>query len=320
MSSRDGRLRLASTVLAGAVVVAALGGCTGGSGTGKDAVSTPAPGSALKIVLASDSEDAVAGRDYDVVATLRGHRAEQAVGLAPDGAVVLVGYAAGDDAHSHPVFSLLEPGTGERTPVIAAPGRATLDAVTADSVVTSSVVDGRLVVVSFDRASGSVTRRTVPRAPAPPGARPLADSVLIADGAVWFLTFMSRGESGGNTHTQLWRAPASGRPRLVARVTDFAVAADAVVWTDPAGHASGTIHVRDLADGSGSTFSLPECTAGSTSAALESVRAAGSLVALQTTCPHAPYDRTFVARTDGTFLADLVINQEAQPTCSATGW
>ena len=198
--------------------------------------------------------------------------------------------------------------------MVAAPGSSTVDAVTADTVVTSSVVGGRLVVVWFDRASGSTTRRTVPRVATPPRGRPLPDVGVTRDGAVWFLTYVPRGESGRSTHTQLWLAPAHGRPRLVAPVTDFAVMPGAVVWTDPAEHASDTVHVRDLADGTTSAFALPECTAGSKSAALDSVRGAGDLVALQAICNRAPYDRTFLARTDGTFVADLVINEEAEPT------
>jgi hypothetical protein len=260
--------------------------------------------------------EAVAGRDYDVVAALRGADAQQAVALAPDGALLLVRYAADDYSRIHPAYSLLDPRSGRRTGVVVAPGRADIAEVTADTVVTSSVIDGRLVVVWFDRASGTSVRRTLPRVPALPGARPFPLIGVTRDRTVWFLTHVNRGEGGGSPRTQLWQAPVGARPRLVARVTDFAVTADAVAWTAPVEHASGTVHVRELTDGTTSTFTLPRCTAGSKSAALESVRGAGDLLALQAICPrpHAPYDRTFLARTDGTIVADLVINDEAQPT------
>jgi hypothetical protein len=312
--TRLGRMRPASRragVAVGAVAgVALVGGLlvwAGVRGRGPDAASASVP-----LVVPGDAVDAVAGRDYDVVATLRGADAEQAVALAPDGAVLLVRYAAHD--YARPTYTLLDPHTGRRTPVVVAPGLARVAAVTTDAVVTSSVVDGRLVVVWFDRASGGSVRRTLPRVPALPGARPIPIIGVTGTRTVWFLTHRNRGEGGGSTRTQLWEAPEAGRPRLVARITDFAVTADAVAWTAPVEHASGTVHVRALADGATSTFTLPRCTAGSTSAALDSVWGAGDLLALQAICPHAPYDRTFLARTDGTVVADLVINEEAQPT------
>jgi hypothetical protein len=154
----------------------------------------------------------------------------------------------------------------------------------------------------------------LPTVPSLPGAQPLPDVGVGPDRTVWFLTHLSRGEGGGSTRTQLWEAAAGAAPRLVARVTDFAVTQDAVVWTDREDRSSGTVHVRRLADGSTTSFELPECTAGSKSAALDSALGEGDLVALQATCPHAPYDRTFLARTDGTLVADLVIGEEADPT------
>lgn len=35
--------------------------------------------------------------------------------------------------------------------------------------------------------------------------------------------------------------------------------------------------------------------------------------------PTRPYDRTFLVRTDGSFVADVVINEEAEPTLWALG-
>lgn len=300
----------------GVTALLAMTACGSGSGPGaaSPGPSTGATGKAPPLVRARDAVDATAGHQLDVVATLRGADADRAVAVAPDGAVLLATFAADDFAHRQGAFSLLDPSTGHRTSVDVAPGPVAVDAVTSDSVVTSSLVGGRLVVVWFDRATGSSSRRVLATVPSLPGARPLPDVAVGPDRTVWFLTHVNRGEGGGSTRTQLWEAAAGAEPHLVARVTDVAVAGQALAWTDREERASGTVHVRNLADGTTSSFELPGCTAGSKSAPLGSVRGAGDLLALQAICPHAPHDRTFVARTDGTLVADLVIGEEAEPT------
>jgi hypothetical protein len=276
----------------------------------RDRSPDPAPAPGPRVVRLSDVVDAVAGRDYDVIATLNSADAEQATALAPDGAVVLARF----DARGYPTYSLLDPSIGDRTQVDAAPGRAVIDAVTADQVVTSSVTGGRLTVVWFDRASGSSTERTLPRVPALPGAHPIPDVGVGEDRAVWFLTYASCGEAGPCTRTQLWQAAAGGRPRLVARVTDFVVTSTVVAWTDPPDRASAAVHVRDLAGGTISTLTLPRCAAGSKSAALESVLGAGDLLALNAICPHAPWTATFLVHADGKLVADVAVGEEPFPT------
>ena len=83
----------------------------------RDRSPDPAPAPGPRIVRLSDVVDAVAGRDYDVIATLNSADAEQATALAPDGAVVLARF----DARGYPTYSLLDPSTGDRTQVDAAP-------------------------------------------------------------------------------------------------------------------------------------------------------------------------------------------------------
>jgi hypothetical protein len=310
-SGTHGRsLRVAVGVVAAVAVTVGLSTWLVTRERGRDPSPGPASASGPPVVRLRDAVDAVAGRDYDVIGTLRGTDAEQATALAPDGVVVLARY----DARDYPTYSLFDPRTGDRTPVEAAPGRAVVDAVTADQVVTSSVTEGRLTVVVFDRASGSTTRRTLPRVPALPGAHPITDVGVSDGGTIWFLTFAPCGESGPCTHTQLWQAAAGARPRLVARVTDFAVTSDAVAWTDPPDRASATVHVRDLADGKASTFTLPRCTAGSQTAALESVLGRGELLAFDAVCRHAPWTATFLMDPDGSLVADVTVGEEPFPT------
>ena len=186
---------------------------------------------------------------------------------------------------------------------------------TADQVVTSSVTDGRLNVVWFDRASRSSFARTLPQVQALPRAQPIAQVGVAKDRTIWFLTYASCGESGGCTHTQLWQAAAGGRPRLVARVTDFAVTSDVVAWTDRPDRASANVHVRDLAGGRTSTFALPRCVAGSKSAALESVLGGGGdLLALSAICHHAPWSATFLVHADGRLVAEVAVGDGPFPT------
>jgi hypothetical protein len=290
--------------MAAAMVMASTASCDSGRGSAKpEEPGTPA------VVRMSDAVDAEAGRDYDVVATLRGADADDAVALAPDGVVLL----ARSDLEGP--YTLYDPGTGARTQVTTAPGEPVVDAVTVDDVVTSSVVRGRLTVVWFDRASGSAFRRTLPPVAALPRARPIRDVGVSDDRTVWFFTYASNGESGPATKTQLWRAPAGGRPRLVARVTDAVVTSKVVAWTRRPDRASARFHVRDLASGVTSVVSLPpDCPTGSKTASLESVRGAGDLLALQAICRHDPETRTFLIRADGRVIADVSLGDEPLPT------
>ena len=99
MPAPDHRRRAAWAVVVGATAVA-LSGCVGSSNSGSHTAPGSAPISAPAIVGAGDAADAVAGRDYDVVATLRGADAEQATVLARDGVVLLVRYADHDYART----------------------------------------------------------------------------------------------------------------------------------------------------------------------------------------------------------------------------
>ena len=73
----------------------------------RDRAPDPAAATAPRVVRLDDAVDAVAGRDYDVIATLNGADAEQATALAPDGAVVLVR----TDAGGYPTYTLFDPRT-----------------------------------------------------------------------------------------------------------------------------------------------------------------------------------------------------------------
>lgn len=277
-------LAVAAVVATGALL-SPLGGAPGGDGRTDAAAGRGAPPApdAPTISLA-DAEPAVEGRDYEVLTSitnenLNRENGEHLEGATDDGLVLLLD--APRRGRLYPVYSLLDPATGERDelprlrigqaqawPLELSSERLVL--LGNDESDVSGLDDLPLVAHVFDR--GTREWRTIAWPGLPPVGFPAGD--IGPDGRLYVGVPATQGgpppagwpegedgeaddsDAPGDTH-RLWSVslddPDDARDEGLT-VGEVAFTQDAMVWTDGSNGEAGQVHVRDLATGEETSF------------------------------------------------------------------
>lgn len=276
---RTGAVGGTALLVAGVVAIAALGGMPIGSGDAEPAAQPPRP-DAPKLRL-SDAQEAVEGRDYEVLASntnkdLDNDNGQYLDGVTEDGLILFRdGPRDGNDWQAR--YALMDPATDEKD-WLPDPGLGSTQTWATDLsadrlVLLASDGGGMEVELSahvFDRGTRQWSTLTWPGLPNlefPSGVVGPDDrlyvSVPATQGKVpeggWPTQPGGDAEDAdaeGNTY-DLWSVSLTDTSDVRderLRVGDVAFTDTEMVWTDSSGGAAGMVHVRDLATGEEHSF------------------------------------------------------------------